>query len=127
VARTTSGVPVVTAEWLAAHRAEVRVVDVREHLEFYGGLGHIEGAELVPLATLEGSARGWDRGAAVVTVCAYGTRSGKAALLLSEQGFARVASLHGGMVHWAELGLPAIEVRGGGDSQEAGAFLGLDI
>ncbi len=127
VARTPSGVPVVTAEWLAAHRAEVRLVDVREHLEFCGALGHIEGAELVPLATLEASARGWDRGPSVVTVCAYGTRSDKAALLLRDQGFERAASLHGGMVHWAELGLPAIEVRGGGDSQEAGAFLGLDI
>ena len=124
---TPSGVPVVTAEWLAAHCGEVRLVDVREHAEFCGVLGHIDGAELVPLATLEASARGWDRGGAVVTVCAYGTRSGKAALMLRAQGFERVASLHGGMVHWAELGLPALEVRGGRDSQEAGAFLGMDI
>jgi len=127
VARTASDVPVVTAEWLGSHRAGVRVVDVREPPEFCGVLGHIEGAELVPLAALEAAAAGWDRDAAIVTVCAYGTRSGKAALLLREAGFERVASLHGGMVRWTELGLPAHEVRGGRDVQEAGAFLGLDI
>jgi len=127
VARTASGVPVVSAEWLGGHHAGVRIVDVREPPEFCGVLGHIEGAELVPLAALEDSARGWDRDAAIVTVCAYGTRSGKAALLLHAAGFERVASLHGGMVRWAELGLPAREVRGGRDFQDAGAFLGLDI
>jgi glyoxylase-like metal-dependent hydrolase (beta-lactamase superfamily II)/rhodanese-related sulfurtransferase len=124
---TPSGVPVVKPEWLAAHCGEVRLVDVREHLEFCGVLGHLDGAELVPLATLEASARGWDRSAPVVTVCAYGTRSGKAALLLRELGFERVASLHGGMVRWVELELPAVERRGGRASQEAGAFLGMDI
>jgi rhodanese-related sulfurtransferase len=76
---------------------------------------------------LEPSARGWDRDAAIITVCAYGTRSGKAALLLRDAGFERVASLHGGMVRWAELGLPVRDVRGGRDFQEAGAFLGMDI
>jgi len=34
-----AGVHVVTCEWLAAHRGEVRVVDVREHVEFCGPLG----------------------------------------------------------------------------------------
>jgi len=124
---TPSGVPVVSAEWLAAHDGEVRLVDVREPPEFCGVLGHIEGAELVPLATLEANAGAWDRNAAIVTVCAYGTRSGKAALLLRDQGFERVASLHGGMVRWAELELPAVERRGGRASQEAGVFLGMDI
>jgi rhodanese-related sulfurtransferase len=118
---------VVTAEWTATHRDGVRLVDVREHQEFCGALGHIEGAELVPLAELEASVGDWDRSAPIVTICAYGTRSGKAALLLRDQGFQRVASLHGGMVRWAELGLPAVAVRGGGGSQEADAFLGLDI
>jgi glyoxylase-like metal-dependent hydrolase (beta-lactamase superfamily II)/rhodanese-related sulfurtransferase len=127
VAWTASGVPVVTPDWLAAHRADVRIVDVREPPEFCGVLGHIEGAELVPLASLDAAARDWDRAAPLVAVCAYGTRSGRAALLLREQGFLRVASLHGGMLEWGERDLPAVDVRGGGDSQEAGAFLGMDI
>jgi sulfur dioxygenase len=128
LAATASGVPVVTAGWLAAHAREVRLVDVREHVEFCGALGHIEGAELVPLASLEAAARDWERGAPVVTVCTYGTRAGKAALLLREQGFERVASLHGGLVRWAALGLPAVEVRGGRGSQQADdADLGMGI
>jgi glyoxylase-like metal-dependent hydrolase (beta-lactamase superfamily II)/rhodanese-related sulfurtransferase len=128
VAATASGVPVVTAEWLGGHAREARVVDVREPPEFCGALGHIEGAELVPLATLETAARDWDRSVPIVAVCTYGTRSGKAALLLRAQGFERVASLHGGMVRWAELGLPAQEVRGGSGSQQADdADLGMGI
>ena len=36
-----------------------RIVDVREPSEFTGPLGHIPGAELVPLATVERAARDW--------------------------------------------------------------------
>ena len=127
VSETPTGVPVVMAEWVAAHRDRVRLVDVREHVEFCGVLGHVEGSDLVPFAELEATARDWDRSAPIVALCAYGTRSGRAALLLRDQGFERVASLHGGMVRWTELGLPAVGMRGGTGSQEADTFLGLDI
>jgi glyoxylase-like metal-dependent hydrolase (beta-lactamase superfamily II)/rhodanese-related sulfurtransferase len=127
VQRTASGVPVVSAQWLAAHRAAVRIVDVREHIEFCGPLGHIEGAELTPLVALSERAREWDRSEPVVTVCAYGTRSGKAALLLLDRGFESVASLHGGMVRWTEERLPAVDVMGDRASQDAAAWLGMDI
>jgi glyoxylase-like metal-dependent hydrolase (beta-lactamase superfamily II) len=126
VLRTESGVPVVTAEWVAEHADELQLVDVREHMEFYGAMGHIQDAELVPMVDLERVAAGWDRARAIVAVCAYGTRSGKAAAILGELGFERVASLHGGMVRWSELGLPVVEVAGEQGSQEA-SFLGMDI
>ena len=124
---TASGVPVVSSEWLATHRTAVRVVDVREHVEFCGPLGHIQGAQLVPLAALPAAAGSWDRRAPVVTVCAYGTRSGKAAVMLRDQGFARVASLHGGMRRWAAEGRPAVEILGDRGSQEAGLWQGAGI
>ena len=127
VRRTESGVPVVTCEWLAAHRGGVRVVDVREHVEFCGPLGHVEGAELVPLATLAHAAAGLDRAAPVVTVCAFGTRSATAATLLRELGFTRVASLHGGMVRWNEAGLPVVEVMGDRGHQDVALWQGMDI
>jgi glyoxylase-like metal-dependent hydrolase (beta-lactamase superfamily II)/rhodanese-related sulfurtransferase len=127
VLRTPSGVPVVPAAWLAKNESAVRLVDVREHIEFCGSLGHIEGVELVPLAALAETARGWDREIPVVTVCAYGTRSSKAALMLAEQGFERVASLHGGMVRWAEAGYPAVEVMGDRLPQDAAAWQGMGI
>jgi len=125
--RTTSGVPVVRADWLAGHRQELRLVDVREHLEFCGPLGHIEGSELIPLDGLSQRSRDWDRDRAIVTVCTYGTRSGRAALELAEAGFTRVASLQGGMTRWWEQGFPAVEVLGDRDLQDAGVWQGMGI
>jgi len=127
VQRTASGVPVVTCEWLAAHPGEVRIVDVREHVEFCGPLGHIEAAELVPLATLERAAAHLDRTSPVVTVCAFGTRSATAAALLGKLGFPKVASLHGGMVRWGEAGLPLVEVMGDRGHQDVAPWQGADI
>jgi sulfur dioxygenase len=127
IARTASGVPVVEPAWLAAHPGRARVVDVREHVEFCGPLGHIAHAELVPFAGLLGAARDWERERPIVTVCAYGTRSGKAARLLAEAGFARVASLHGGMVRWGDEGLPRVDVMGDRIRQDAPAWQGADI
>jgi glyoxylase-like metal-dependent hydrolase (beta-lactamase superfamily II)/rhodanese-related sulfurtransferase len=127
VRRTESGVPVVTCEWLAAHRGEVQLVDVREHVEFCGPLGHVEGAALVPLAALGDAAGGLDPGAPVVTVCAFGTRSATAATLLRARGFAKVASLHGGMVRWNEAGLPVVEVMGDRGHQDVASWQGMGI
>jgi glyoxylase-like metal-dependent hydrolase (beta-lactamase superfamily II)/rhodanese-related sulfurtransferase len=125
--RTRSGVPALGSDWVAAHARELRLVDVREAAEFRGSLGHLAGAELVPLAGLEGAARGWDRAAPILTVCTYGTRSGKAAQLLAGLGFSRVASLHGGLVRWTREGRPVVERRDEVGSQAADAWLGIDI
>ena len=100
VLRTASGVPVLPAEWVAEHRRELHRIDVREYVEFCGALGHLEGAELVPMVGLEQAAESWDRSRPIVTVCTNGVRSGKAASILSGLGFERVASLHGGLERW---------------------------
>ncbi len=125
--RTQSGAPVLPTEWVAAHARELRLVDVRETVEFKGTLGHLAGAELVPLARLSEAARDWDRKAAIVTLCTYGTRSGKAALRLSELGFSRVASLYGGIMRWIEEGRPVVEKKDARGGQGAEAWLGMDI
>jgi glyoxylase-like metal-dependent hydrolase (beta-lactamase superfamily II)/rhodanese-related sulfurtransferase len=127
VERTTSGVPVVMPPWLAGQREAVRLVDVREAIEFCGPLGHIEGAELTPLNSLVERAREWDRERPIVTVCTYGTRSGRAALMLAEEGFAKVASLQGGMIGWGEEGLPVVEILADRDPQDAGVWQGMGI
>ncbi len=90
---------------LAPHLAEARVVDVREPHEFSGELGHVPGAELVPLATLESACMGWDRDALVVLVCRSGRRSADAASRLVARGFQRVINLRGGMVAYGQGGL----------------------
>jgi rhodanese-related sulfurtransferase len=79
---------------------------VREPAEYVGPLGHIPGAELVPLGTIEREAASWDRAQPLVLVCRSGGRSGKAALQLKAMGFDRLASMRGGMTRWNELGIP---------------------
>jgi glyoxylase-like metal-dependent hydrolase (beta-lactamase superfamily II)/rhodanese-related sulfurtransferase len=127
VARTPSGVPVIAPGWVAEHPGAARLVDVREHLEFCGPLGHIEGAELVPFAELAKRSPDWSREQPIVTICTYGTRSGKAAQVLRDQGFRHVASLHGGMIRWSEEGRRAVEVLGDRGAQDAAVWQGMDI
>jgi glyoxylase-like metal-dependent hydrolase (beta-lactamase superfamily II)/rhodanese-related sulfurtransferase len=106
VVLTAAGVPEVTPAWLAANRGAAHVVDVREPDEYRGELGHVEDAELAPLATVASRAAGWDRARPIVTICRSGGRSGKAALELARLGFAQVASMAGGMRRWHAESLP---------------------
>ena len=110
VVRTYAGVPEVPLTWLVEHRREVRLVDVREPGEFDGELGHIDGAELLPLSHLRGALAGWDRDSSLVVVCRSGARSAQAALILEGAGFSRVANLAGGMIAWRGAGLPTSQV-----------------
>jgi sterol desaturase/sphingolipid hydroxylase (fatty acid hydroxylase superfamily)/rhodanese-related sulfurtransferase len=78
------------------------LIDVRGPDEFTGELGHIEGARNIPLADLAQHIPELERFKAdeVVLVCRTQMRSAKAAAMLSEKGFRRVAVLRGGMVDW---------------------------
>lgn len=104
ISRAPTGAPRVSAEWVAAHLGAVRIVDVRQPDEFTGPLGHLEGAELVPLDTLERVAPAWDRASPVVVVCRSGGRSERAASWLEQHGFHQVASMIGGMAAWSARG-----------------------
>lgn len=105
----TDGFRDVDSKLLEEHRKEVRLVDVREPGEFVGELGHIEGAELVPLGTLEAAASQWNRDADLVVICRSGGRSAKGARSLVGMGFTRVMNLRGGMLAWNELHLPTVK------------------
>jgi len=87
-------------------RHAVRIVDVREPVEFTGELGHIEEAELVPLATVLEAAQAWDKSAPVVLVCRSGARSARAGEALVAMGFEDVTNMVGGMIAWNQEGLP---------------------
>ncbi len=89
-----------------AVRGVTRIVDVREPHEFNGELGHVPGAELVPLATVGGAAARWDRNADIIVVCRSGGRSGRAAEALVAAGFRRVMNLAGGMLAYNAARLP---------------------
>jgi glyoxylase-like metal-dependent hydrolase (beta-lactamase superfamily II) len=127
VLRTQSGVPVLEPAWVAGHLSAVRVIDVREPIEFCGRLGHLPGAELVPLASLAERAADWDRSQPLLTVCTYGTRSGKAAQLLAARGFSRVASLHGGLRRWADEDRTQVDVMSDRGRQDAVLWQGMHI
>lgn len=106
---TVGGFRDVDVSQLAASpTTNVRLVDVREPPEFNGLLGHIEGAELIPLATIEDAARDWPRDAHLLMVCRSGGRSGKAAAQLAGMGFTRVMNLRGGMLAWNAASLPVV-------------------
>lgn len=104
--RSPGGAPEVDATWLAAHRCDVRVVDVREADELAGPLGRIDVAATVPIAQIEEAAESWDRDAPVVLVCRSGRRSERASQRLHALGFRRVASLTGGMLAWTAGSFP---------------------
>lgn len=96
---------------VAARAASLRIIDVREPGEFVGDLGHIAGAELVPLATLARAAPSWARDQEIVVVCRSGGRSARAASELVSLGFGRVRNLLGGMSRWSAEGRPVSHSR----------------
>jgi len=107
VIATYAGVPEIGAEWVADHRGQVHLIDVRSAAEFDGELGHLNGSRLVPLDELRLRAAELSHESPVVVICQTGRRSALGALILRKAGFARVANLAGGMLRWRELGLPS--------------------
>ena len=109
--RSEKGIPEVEAAWLREHRSDLRILDVREPDELSGALGSLPDVENIPLGELEATIASWgdaDPEEPLVVVCRSGGRSGRAALLLERAGFARVASLKGGM-----LAVRALDADGG--------------
>jgi sulfur dioxygenase len=104
---TYAGVREIPPEWVAMHRSEVHVVDVRAAAELEGELGHLRGAQVIPLDELRARAPEVPRDKPVVVVCQTGRRSAMGASILAAAGVTRVANLAGGMVRWRELGLPS--------------------
>lgn len=85
----------------AAVRA-MRIVDVREPAEFVGELGHIPGAELVPLGILD--AASFDPADPVLVVCRSGRRAASACDQLARAGVSEIHNLSGGMLAWNRAG-----------------------
>jgi glyoxylase-like metal-dependent hydrolase (beta-lactamase superfamily II)/rhodanese-related sulfurtransferase len=107
VVTTYAGLGEIAPEWVAAHRHEVELLDVRSAAEFVGELGHLEGATLIPLDELRARTAEVRGDRPVVVVCQTGKRSGMGTVILLKAGFTRVANLAGGMVRWRDLGLPS--------------------
>lgn len=106
VRRTYAGLLEVEPEWVAEHLQQVHVLDVRQPEELDGSLGHIASSQLIPLSELKARAAEVPRDKPVVAVCHAGMRSGQATVILRGAGLDRCANLRGGMMLWAQLGLP---------------------
>ena len=107
VVRTYAGLPEIAPEWVARHRQEVHVLDVRTQAEFDGELGHLSGAQLIPLDDLRARVSEVIADKPVVVVCQTGRRSGMGTVILAKAGITRVANIAGGMVKWRDLALPS--------------------
>ncbi len=91
---------------------DILVLDVRTAADFVGEQGHIVGATNLPLEELlqrcdEISAY---QEKPVVTVCRTDRRSGKAARLLAQRGFADVHVVTNGMTGWNENDYPLAKI-----------------
>lgn len=107
VVTTYAGLREIAPEWVARHRHEIHVLDVRSAVELDGELGHLEGVQAIPLEELRGRVSEVPSDRPVVVVCQTGKRSAMGAVILERAGLARVANVAGGMVSWRELGLPS--------------------
>jgi adenylyltransferase/sulfurtransferase len=104
-----AGVPEILPRELAARLArgdDLALVDVREPREWQ--IARIAGAELIPLGELLAGARRPDPAREVVLYCKSGVRSQRAGRALADAGFARVSSLAGGILRWADEVDPAL-------------------
>lgn len=104
----SDGSPIADVEptFVAAHRDELLVIDVREASELTGELGHIEGARHIPLAEIAATAPPVDVEREIVLVCRSGQRSSRAASELARRGFRHLYNLRGGMLAWNAAHLP---------------------
>lgn len=79
------------------------VIDVRQPVEYH--TGHIAGAKLIPLNTLNDRLRELPQNREFVCVCASGHRSSSATRMLLKAGFNAV-NMQGGMLSWRRGNLP---------------------
>jgi rhodanese-related sulfurtransferase len=103
---TFAGVWEITPFSLREAATQVQIVDVREPEEFSGPLGHIDGAQLIPLGQLQARVNELKADVPTVAVCRSGSRSAQAAIILQRAGFSKVAHLAGGMLRWRAEGEP---------------------
>ena len=98
---TNPGMESVTTEelkHLLDDNFEGLLIDVREPHEH--AMARIDGAELIPLGTLEAELHRLPRDRDILIHCKSGMRSARAVKLLLDQGFTRVKNVAGGIDAW---------------------------
>jgi glyoxylase-like metal-dependent hydrolase (beta-lactamase superfamily II) len=104
--RSYAGLPELPPDWVAEHRSELAILDVRSAEEFEGPDGRIAGSQWIPLPELQARSGEIPTGRPVVVVCHSGSRSALATQQLLKAGRDRVANLRGGLRIWGDEGYP---------------------
>jgi rhodanese-related sulfurtransferase len=88
--------------------AGIITLDVRTPGEF--NEGHIEGAELIDFQSgnFENEIATLDKTKTYAVYCRSGSRSGQAVKIMSDAGFTNLYNLNGGVIDWANAGLPLV-------------------
>lgn len=89
---------------MLAEQQAIRLIDVRGPAEI--GAGVIPGAEALPLHLLPLRVAEVPRDGQVIFYCRTGARSAQACMFLGQQGYDNVYNLRGGIITWAQNGLP---------------------
>ena len=106
VQRSFAGLPELAPGWVAEHRNEVTLLDVRSSDEACGPDGRVPGSLLIPLPELEQRLSDIPTDRPVVVLCHSGSRSALATQQLQKAGITLVANLRGGLSRWADEGYP---------------------
>jgi rhodanese-related sulfurtransferase len=85
--------------------SQYRLIVVREDHEWNGELGHINGAELIPMGEIPAQLERLDQEEEILLICRSGNRSGRVGQYLASQGY-KVTNLLGGMLDWNAMNLP---------------------
>jgi rhodanese-related sulfurtransferase len=96
----------ITADELQAmlQQGGLRLVDVRTDAEV--ARGKIPQGDSIPLHLIPLRLNEMDKAATTVFYCQMGGRSAQAAAFAAANGFADVYNLQGGIIGWAQAGLP---------------------
>ena len=82
----------------------VKLIDVRTPAEV--ARGKISGSENLPLHVIPLKANDFSNDDKIIFYCQTGARSAQACAFMSSKGVDNVYNLRGGIVTWAQMGLP---------------------
>ena len=91
-----------------AAEAAVITVDVRTPGEFM--TGHIQGAQNIDFesGSFDSQIETLDKNGTYAVYCRSGNRSGQAVKVMQDAGFKNIYNLNGGVIDWANAGLPLV-------------------
>lgn len=108
VITTYSQVLNITPQWVAAHKEQLHILDVRTLHELEEESVRIEGAQNIPINELRDRILEVPDDKPVMTICRSGKRSVLAFTILRKAGAKKIANIDGGLLRWLEEGLPTV-------------------